>query len=86
MPPGATGNADSFALAGKHESPDVAGVSGVGRLVAPWSTENKKTPDPLDVASYRAATVWDSRAARLFRRLLEIVRSIMAPQLMHFQA
>jgi hypothetical protein len=27
-----------------------------------------------------------SRAAKLFRRLLEMVRSIMAPQLMHFHA
>jgi DNA repair protein RadC len=27
-----------------------------------------------------------SRAAKLFRRLFEIVRSMIAPQLMHFQA
>ena len=38
------------------------------------------------VRAYRVATVWDSRAARLFLRLLEMVRSIMAPQLMHFHA
>jgi hypothetical protein len=31
-------------------------------------------------------TGWASRAARLLRRLLEIVRSMMAPQLMHFHA
>jgi hypothetical protein len=53
--------------------------------------EGIKNPDPfLDdhfaEAYYRAATVWDSRAARLFRRLLEMVRSIIAPQLMHFHA
>lgn len=35
---------------------------------------------------YRIAPVWEPRAARLFRRLFEMVRSIMAPQLMHFQA
>jgi hypothetical protein len=33
-----------------------------------------------------ADTGWVSRAARLFLRLLEIVRSMIAPQLMHFQA
>lgn len=31
-------------------------------------------------------TAWGFRAARLFCRLFEIVRSMMAPQLMHFQA
>lgn len=31
-------------------------------------------------------TVWAFRAARLFCRLFEMVRSMMAPQLMHFQA
>ncbi len=37
--------------------------------------------------SYRVvATGCGSRAAKLFRRLLEIVRSMIAPQLMHFQA
>jgi hypothetical protein len=35
---------------------------------------------------YRVATVWVSRAARLFRRFAEMVRSMIAPQLMHFQA
>ena len=35
---------------------------------------------------YRVAPAWELWAARLFRRLLEIVRSMMAPQLMHFQA
>lgn len=45
-----------------------------------------KDSRPFYYIYYRAATVWDSRAARLFRRLLEMVRSIMAPQLMHFHA
>ncbi len=31
-------------------------------------------------------TVWAFLAARLFCRLFEMVRSMMAPQLMHFQA
>ena len=30
--------------------------------------------------------VWGLRAAKLFRRLFEMVRSMIAPQLMHFQA
>lgn len=36
--------------------------------------------------SYRVVTGWASRAARLFLLLLEMVRSMIAPQLMHFQA
>jgi len=35
---------------------------------------------------YGVATVCGLRAAKLFRRLFEMVRSMMAPQLMHFQA
>lgn len=42
VPPGATGNAVCFALAGEHESPTAAGVSRVDRLVTSWSTENKE--------------------------------------------
>jgi hypothetical protein len=36
--------------------------------------------------NYRVVTGCASRAARLFRRLLEIVRSMIAPQLIHFHA
>ena len=36
--------------------------------------------------AYGVATAWGFRAAKLFRRLFEIVRSMIAPQLMHFQA
>jgi len=35
---------------------------------------------------YEVAIAWGLRAAKLFRRLFEIVRSMIAPQLMHFQA
>jgi hypothetical protein len=35
---------------------------------------------------YGVATACGLRAAKLFRRLFEMVRSMMAPQLMHFQA
>jgi hypothetical protein len=35
---------------------------------------------------YGVATTCGLRAAKLFRRLFEMVRSMMAPQLMHFQA
>jgi hypothetical protein len=35
---------------------------------------------------YCVATACGFRAAKLFRRLFEMVRSMMAPQLMHFQA
>jgi len=35
---------------------------------------------------YWVATVWGLRAAKLFRRLFEMVRSMIAPQLTHFQA
>ena len=37
-------------------------------------------------SDYRVATGCASRAARLFLRLAEMVRSMMAPQLIHFQA
>jgi len=35
---------------------------------------------------YGVATACGLRAAKLFRRLFEMVRSMMAPQLMHFHA
>ncbi|MEP6958528.1 MAG: hypothetical protein ABI980_07335 [Nitrospirota bacterium] len=35
---------------------------------------------------YGVATACGLRAAKLFRRLFEMVRSMIAPQLMHFQA
>jgi len=40
----------------------------------------------LATPGYRVPTGCGSRAARLFLRLFEMVRSIMAPQLMHFHA
>lgn len=40
----------------------------------------------VDLYYYRVVTGCASRAARLFRRLLEIVRSMIAPQLIHFHA
>lgn len=40
----------------------------------------------VDLYNYRVVTGCASRAARLFRRLLEIVRSMIAPQLIHFHA
>lgn len=46
--------------------------------------QNRLEPVLQDI--YRVETVCESRAAKLFRRLLEMVRSIMAPQLIHFQA
>jgi len=36
--------------------------------------------------TYEVATACGLRAAKLFRRLFEMVRSMMAPQLIHFQA
>lgn len=50
-----------------------------GQLNADWPVMNARR-------NYRVATGCGSRAAKLFLRLLEIVRSMMAPQLMHFQA
>jgi hypothetical protein len=35
---------------------------------------------------YGVATACGLRAAKLFRRLFEMVRSMIAPQLIHFQA
>jgi hypothetical protein len=45
---------------------------------------SKKKPAPFDGTPQSQPTVWDARAARLLRRLLEMVRSIRAPQLKHF--
>lgn len=42
--------------------------------------------DDSQVFLYGVATACGLRAAKLFRRLFEMVRSMMAPQLMHFQA
>lgn len=40
----------------------------------------------IGLYNYRVVTGCASRAARLFLRLLEIVRSMIAPQLIHFHA
>jgi hypothetical protein len=37
-------------------------------------------------APYRVTPAWEPRKVKLLRRLFEMVRSMMAPHLMHFQA
>jgi hypothetical protein len=55
------------------------------RWEAPVEESRIRSVNPIR-RLYRVATGWGSRAARLFLRLLEMVRSMIAPQLMHFHA
>lgn len=79
-----TPTASRWPASANHPPPPVSSAW-AGWLLHGQPTINKDSR-PVYYIYYCAATVWDSRAARLFRRLLEMVRSIMAPQLMHFHA